>query len=250
MADGFINIYVSAAFSPAGKHVLINGGTVFLWSAVNGEVVRTYPELKGYLAFSPDGNLILSGGSDFKVKLSDSETGSLLRTFEGHTGAVTSVAFSADGHRVLSGSADGTIKLWDAQSGRLFVTFFAYQKEWLAMTSDGFFSASPNGSQGLSVVRGLEAYSVDQMYQSLYSPDLVRKSPAGDPDGEERKAADALGLEKVLDSGKAPEVVVTSPKANTALKDDVITAEANVADRGGGIGRIEWRVEWSHPRVW
>ena len=57
------------------------------------------------------------------LKLWDAATGQLLRTFEGHTGWVTSVAFSPDGTRVLSGSADNTLKLWDAATGQLLRTF-------------------------------------------------------------------------------------------------------------------------------
>ena len=49
--------------------------------------------------------------------------GTLIRTFEGHSGWVTSVAFSPDGARVLSGSWDKTIKLWDAATGQLIRTF-------------------------------------------------------------------------------------------------------------------------------
>ncbi|HQN30943.1 MAG TPA: hypothetical protein PKX20_07425, partial [Methanothrix soehngenii] len=41
-----------------------------------------------------------------------------LRSFEGHTGWVSSVAVTAAGH-VVSGSADRTIKIWDLASGRL-----------------------------------------------------------------------------------------------------------------------------------
>src|SRR5262245_61373651 len=62
---------------------------------------------------SPDGNLILTASTDHTIKLWDAATGTLVRTFEGHSDWVTSVAFSADGNRTLSGSHDGTIKLWD-----------------------------------------------------------------------------------------------------------------------------------------
>ena len=48
-------------------------------------------------------------------------TGSLLRTFEGHSSPVTSVAFSPDGSRVLSG--DNTVKLWDATTSALVRAF-------------------------------------------------------------------------------------------------------------------------------
>src|SRR5262249_45512297 len=39
----------------------------------------------------------------------------LLRTLEGHTGAVFSVAFDPGGGTLASGSDDTTVKLWDAR---------------------------------------------------------------------------------------------------------------------------------------
>ena len=59
------------------------------------------------------------GQPDNSVKLWEAATGRLLRTFEGHSQAVTSVAFSPDGAYLLSGSADKTFKLWDAATGQL-----------------------------------------------------------------------------------------------------------------------------------
>jgi len=46
-----------------------------------------------------------------------------LRTFEGHTGGVTSVCLSGDGRWGLSGSDDKTLKLWDIGSGQCSRTF-------------------------------------------------------------------------------------------------------------------------------
>jgi hypothetical protein len=63
-----------------------------------------------------------------------------------------------------------------------------------------------------------------------------------DPDGEVRDAAKIINLEKVLDSGPAPTVTITSPVEGTQSKSDVVTVQARVSDRGKGIGRIEWRV--------
>ena len=66
------------------------------------------------MAFSPDGTRVLSGGWDNTLKVWDTITGQLLRTFEGHSSSVFSVAFTPDGTSLLSGSADKTLKLWDA----------------------------------------------------------------------------------------------------------------------------------------
>jgi WD40 repeat protein len=52
------------------------------------------------------------------VKVWDSRTGALARTFRGHTGLVGSVAFSPDGRRLVSGSRDTTVKVWDVSALR------------------------------------------------------------------------------------------------------------------------------------
>ena len=65
------------------------------------------------VAFSPDGQSILSGSKDKTIKLWDKGSGKMLKSFEGHSNSVNSVAFSPDGQSILSGSSDKTIKLWD-----------------------------------------------------------------------------------------------------------------------------------------
>jgi WD40 repeat protein/serine/threonine protein kinase len=71
------------------------------------------------VAFSPDSKTLVSGSEDGTVKLWDAATGTVLRTWTGHVAGVTCVAFSADGKLVASGSWDGTVRLWEPATGKL-----------------------------------------------------------------------------------------------------------------------------------
>ena len=64
-------------------------------------------------AFSPDGRYALSDGFENSVRLWDSEAGTELARFEGHTRAAWTVAFSPDGRTAYSSSLDGTLRVWD-----------------------------------------------------------------------------------------------------------------------------------------
>jgi hypothetical protein len=95
----------------------------------------------------------------------------------------------------------------------------------------------------LSVVHGLEFYSMDQFRDALYRPDLVKAKLAGDPDGVVRAAAAKLDLNKAVESGSAPKVAITSPgDGSSGASGGEVTVEASVSEQGGGFGRIEWRL--------
>jgi hypothetical protein len=200
------------------------------------------------VAFSPDVRQVLSDSSDKTLNLWDAASGALLRTFDGHSNQVWSVAFSSDGRQLLSGSWDGTIRVWSAETGAALVSFLATPEgEWLAITPEGFFAASSKGAEMLSVVRGLEAFSIDQFYQALYRPDLVEEKLAGDPTGKVEAAA-KLDLTKLIESGRVPAVKFISHQAEQTSATDLVIVEAGLADQGGGLGRAEWRINgWQWP---
>ena len=115
-------------------------------------LVRT---LKGHehsvwsVAFSPNGNLILSGGLYGDLKLWSTSTGEEIRSFLGHTNTIWSIAFSPDGRLALSGSSDGTMKLWDVATGSEIKTFTGHTAtvSAVAFLPDGHFALSGSWDQ-------------------------------------------------------------------------------------------------------
>ena len=84
------------------------------------------------VAFSPDGNQVVSGSNDHMVYVWNI-TDSLIHpvAFSGHNDAVNAVAFSPDGSQVISGSSDHTLKLWDVSQGELLNTFSSWRGGWV-----------------------------------------------------------------------------------------------------------------------
>ncbi|KAK7874490.1 hypothetical protein R5R35_001573 [Gryllus longicercus] len=75
------------------------------------------------LRYSPDGQHIVTGGDDGKVKLWNTSSGFCFVTFTEHTGSISAVEFSRNGKFVLSASFDGTVRAFDLARYRNFRTF-------------------------------------------------------------------------------------------------------------------------------
>lgn len=74
------------------------------------------------LAYSPDGQYIITGGDDGKVKLWNTLTGFCTLTFHEHTSSISSVLFSHNRKFVASASLDGTVRAYDLARYRNFRT--------------------------------------------------------------------------------------------------------------------------------
>ena len=126
----------SLAFAPDGKTLASAIGheaemippqigveiDIKLWNIDIGEVTATF---RGHakditsLAFSHDGETLVSSGKDRKVLLWDISTGKSTPLLTEHKRNVIFVGFSPDGKTIATGSSDDTVKLWDATIGSL-----------------------------------------------------------------------------------------------------------------------------------
>jgi len=93
------------------------------------------------IAFSPDGNQIISSFKDKSVQMWDAKTGKQLRELQGHTCEVSSVAFSSDGNQIVSGSEDKSVRVWVTKTGKQLRELYGHTR---AVSSVAF---SPNDNQ-------------------------------------------------------------------------------------------------------
>ena len=107
------------------------------------------------VAFSPDGKLIVAGGSDNAIHLW-SIKGKHWKEIKGHFDEVNSIAFSPDGRIIASGSDDRTITLRSVATGECLRTMtepsgegYSYVVNSVAFSPDGTMIVS--GSTGNTV---------------------------------------------------------------------------------------------------
>jgi WD40 repeat protein len=178
---------VSVTFSPDGQTLAVGGvdewpdAAVWTWSVASWQPLMKLAEFWNIpaLAYSPDGSLLVGGGTSRNVRVWKTSDGAELFVLY-HSGQVSSVAISPDGSTVATGLCQssgeaaqctrGAVWLWNVHSGTL-IKKLADFPDWVqgvAFSLDGslLIAGSREGT--------LRAYAT-----SDFQPMLVTSSPGG-----------------------------------------------------------------------
>lgn len=113
------------------------------------------------LAFSPDGKILLSGGStnDGQIKLWWLRSGKEIESLRAHRMSVMGLLFSQDGNTLASVGDDGGVNLWRWKTGNFDSAMGRYTRTFLDHTSNLLALAMTPDSQTL-ITGGLDGIRV------------------------------------------------------------------------------------------
>lgn len=140
------------------------GHTDAVWSAV----------------YSPDGEIVASGGFDQVVRLWNRDGTPIGEPLEGHRGEIWSVAFSPDGAAIASASSDSTVRLWNRQGQPLGqIQGHEGHVKTVAFSPNGRIIASGDQSgavrlwnrQGQAIAPPFQADGNSTVWSVAFSPD-------------------------------------------------------------------------------
>ncbi|MFW9777834.1 MAG: hypothetical protein ACFFE8_03190 [Candidatus Heimdallarchaeota archaeon] len=153
-------------FSP-NEQILVAGyafgDSLKIWNSSTGDLIENFPleEPVYSVDFSPNGQFLVSGGSDGNITLWDMTNRKIIRDYTGHVGIVNDVVFSPDGKVLASCSDDSTIRLWNVTSGENLEILAGHTASVYSIdfSPDGTLLASgseDNTTRVWNVVQGVE----------------------------------------------------------------------------------------------
>jgi WD40 repeat protein len=121
---------------------------MFLINTIDG-----HSSYVNYLVISPDGNKLVSGSADKKIKIWDLSTGKQVRTLLENSIHVNYFAISPDWQAIATGGPDNTIKIWDFLTGKEIRTISGHSSyvNYLVISFDGKKLASASADNTIKI---------------------------------------------------------------------------------------------------
>lgn len=161
------------------------------------------------------------------------------------------VNLSMDNRWVLAALDDGTVRWYEKASGKERLAFYLHpdEKRWVAWTPEGFYAVSGADAESLigyhlnqGADRAAKWVGVEQLRQVFARADLVSKALDADYAELAAKAlAKAGSIEAILAKGLPP-ILQVAGDLSYQLKHRDFTLKLRAQDQGGGLGRVEYRI--------
>ncbi|HHP7230555.1 MAG TPA: trypsin-like peptidase domain-containing protein, partial [Xenococcaceae cyanobacterium] len=147
-------------------------------------LVRTIGDRESQInavAINPVSGAIALVHSNGKITLWDANTGSLMKSWQGHDSAIQAIAISPDGNVLASGDEQGVIKLWQIANSQLLNTLTGHQATVasLVFSADGMTIASGSWDKTVKVWE-----TKGNLQHSLTGHSQLVSSVAISPDGK------------------------------------------------------------------
>jgi WD40 repeat protein len=237
-----------ATFSHNGKYIITGSKwdrNLILWDSMSGKKIRTFRGHKNGIwsaTFSNDDKYVASGSADNRIKLWELTKSTAVLTIKDVSNGATTLSFNINDKYVVGDSGSNTMSIWDVSSGKEVAKFVAFDNgEWIVITPEGYYNASTNGAKYLNIRIGNKIHTIDQLNRYFYRPDLVHAKLMGDPENLVAKTAEHYNVTTLLNDSLPPTVRFINSDQNV-IKDRNIKIVIEINNQGGGIGRIEWRI--------
>lgn len=174
----------------------------------------------------------------------DAETGRKLHELRGHSGPLTRAACDPEERYAASASTDGTTRIWNLETGKEVVQFISFANgEWIAVTPQGYYTASLNGDAYLNVRAGSKITGIEPYRSTFYQPAVVEAAlRLGD---SERAVSEVLGCKTScttiadMPDMEPPYLTVKYPEDGDTLSSADTTLAFHVEDRHVPIQSIK-----------
>jgi WD40 repeat protein len=179
----------SIVYNPDGKTFLAGSK---LWDAERFRQIRTFnftfQQYPNGTVYSPNGKqiatgqrLTISNGAFVFLGCVFDNTGNMLYELP----AVGGIAYSPDGKYIVCGGRfGGAVSVYRSEDGKEIIQFVStvVDNEWISITPDGYYNASPHGDEHINIRFGNEAYGIHQFSRAFYRPEVVQARLRGLPE--------------------------------------------------------------------
>jgi len=177
----------SAVLSGDGRYLvsLNQDNSVKIWNAKTGVFIEAFDvsDRISSMVFSPDNESLITVSPDGVVSNVNIKTGKIKLLEQDDNASPDLINSTNSNGKFVSVMDDNTIILWDAATGKKIASFISFDdNEWICITPDGYYNASPRGDERLNVRIGTEVYGMDQFSAVFFQAETVQARLEGAPD--------------------------------------------------------------------